>query len=152
MITSLDCVNRRSEDGVDTAKTSDPIWYRTKWGDPWLDDRPWNLWIVWMDSDQSDLSERSHPISTGCGWRTWSNLKISTSDLKTARRKEQSADQQHTLAVSNPVIWYHMIRITPVILEFCPDLSQRVNLDRNLLIMRWMSPEEEEQIQQATWR
>jgi hypothetical protein len=36
-----------------------------------------------------------------------------------------------------------MIRITPVILEFCPDLSQRVYPDRNLPITRRMSPEDE---------
>jgi hypothetical protein len=43
-----------------------------------------------------------------------------------------------------------MIRITPVILEFCPDLSQRVYRDKNLPITRRTSPEEEEPIQQAT--
>jgi hypothetical protein len=37
-----------------------------------------------------------------------------------------------------------MIRITPAILEFCPDLSQRVNPDRNLPITRRTSPEEED--------
>jgi hypothetical protein len=39
----------------------------------------------------------------------------------------RSSNQHKILAVINPVIWYHMIRITPMILEFCPDLSQRVN-------------------------
>jgi hypothetical protein len=43
-----------------------------------------------------------------------------------------------------------VIRIKPMILEFCPDLSQRVYPDRNLPITRRTSPEEEEQIQQAT--
>jgi hypothetical protein len=43
-----------------------------------------------------------------------------------------------------------MIRITPVILEFCPDLSQRVYPDRNLPTTRRTSSEEEERIQQAT--
>jgi hypothetical protein len=36
-----------------------------------------------------------------------------------------------------------MIRITPMILNFCPDLSQRVKPDRNLPITRRTSPEEE---------
>jgi hypothetical protein len=43
-----------------------------------------------------------------------------------------------------------LIRITPMILEFCPDLSQRVKPDRNLPTTRTTSPEEEERIQQAT--
>jgi hypothetical protein len=43
-----------------------------------------------------------------------------------------------------------VIRITPVILEFCPDLSQRVNPDKYLPITRRTQPEEEERIQQAT--
>jgi hypothetical protein len=38
-----------------------------------------------------------------------------------------------------------MIRITPVILEFCPDLSQRVKPDRNLPITRRTSPEDEDE-------
>jgi hypothetical protein len=40
-------------------------------------------------------------------------------------------------------------RIAPMILEFCPDLSQRVNQVRNLPITQRTPPEEEEQIQQA---
>jgi hypothetical protein len=36
------------------------------------------------------------------------------------------------------------IRIRPMILEFCPDLSQRVYPDINLPITRRTSPEEEE--------
>jgi hypothetical protein len=43
-----------------------------------------------------------------------------------------------------------LIRITPMILEFCPDLSQRVNPDKYLSITRRTQPEEEERIQQAT--
>jgi hypothetical protein len=42
--------------------------------------------------------------------------------------EEQSADQQKTLAVINPVLWYHMIRIKGMILWVLPDLSQRVYL------------------------
>jgi hypothetical protein len=38
-----------------------------------------------------------------------------------------------------------MIWITPLILEFCPDLSQRVYPDRNLLIMRRTSPKDEDE-------
>jgi hypothetical protein len=38
-----------------------------------------------------------------------------------------------------------MIRITPVILEFCPDLSQQVYLDRNLPITQRTLPEDEEE-------
>jgi hypothetical protein len=38
-----------------------------------------------------------------------------------------------------------MIRITPLILEFCPDLSQRVYPDRNLRITRRTSPEDEDE-------
>jgi hypothetical protein len=38
-----------------------------------------------------------------------------------------------------------MIRIKPMILEFCPDLSQRVTPDRNLPITRRTSPEEEDE-------
>jgi hypothetical protein len=38
-----------------------------------------------------------------------------------------------------------MIRITPIILEFCPDLSQRVYPDRNLPITRRTSPEDEDE-------
>jgi hypothetical protein len=38
-----------------------------------------------------------------------------------------------------------MIRTTSVILEFCPDLSQRVYLDRNLPTMRRTSPEDEDE-------
>jgi hypothetical protein len=38
-----------------------------------------------------------------------------------------------------------MIRITPMILEFCPDLSQRVKPDRNLPITRRTSPEDEDE-------
>jgi hypothetical protein len=38
-----------------------------------------------------------------------------------------------------------MIRITPMILEFCPDLSQRVNPDRNLPITQRTSPEDEDE-------
>jgi hypothetical protein len=37
-----------------------------------------------------------------------------------------------------------LIRITPVILEICPDLSQRVNPDKYLPITRRTQPEEEE--------
>jgi hypothetical protein len=43
-----------------------------------------------------------------------------------------------------------MIKITPMILEFCPDLSQRVYPERNLSTTQRTSPEEEERIQQAT--
>jgi hypothetical protein len=38
-----------------------------------------------------------------------------------------------------------MIRITLVILEFCPDLSQRVNPDRNLSITQRTSPKDEDE-------
>jgi hypothetical protein len=38
-----------------------------------------------------------------------------------------------------------MIRIMPVILGFCPDLSQRVNLVRNLPTTRRTSPEDEDE-------
>jgi hypothetical protein len=38
-----------------------------------------------------------------------------------------------------------MIRITPVILGFCPDLSQRVKPDRNLPITQTTSPEDEDE-------
>jgi hypothetical protein len=38
-----------------------------------------------------------------------------------------------------------MIRITPMILEFCPDLSQRVYRDRNLPITRRTSPKDEDE-------
>jgi hypothetical protein len=37
-----------------------------------------------------------------------------------------------------------MIRIKPMILEFCPDISQRVKPDRNLPITRRTSPEDED--------
>jgi hypothetical protein len=43
-----------------------------------------------------------------------------------------------------------MIKITPMILEFFPDLSERVKRIDNLPITRLMQPEEQEQIQQAT--
>jgi hypothetical protein len=38
-----------------------------------------------------------------------------------------------------------MIRITLMILEFCPDLSQRVYPDRNLPITQRTSPEDEDE-------
>jgi hypothetical protein len=38
-----------------------------------------------------------------------------------------------------------MIRITPVIPEFCPDLSQRVYPDSNLQITQRTSPEDEDE-------
>jgi hypothetical protein len=38
-----------------------------------------------------------------------------------------------------------VIRITPVILEFCPDLSQRVKPDMNLPITQRTSPEDEDE-------
>jgi hypothetical protein len=38
-----------------------------------------------------------------------------------------------------------VIRITPMILEFCPDLSQRVYPDRNLPITRRTSPEDKDE-------
>jgi hypothetical protein len=54
------------------------------------------------------------------------------------------------LGLSKPNSFLAMIWIKPMILEFCPDLSQRVNLINNLPITRRMQPEEEERIQQAT--
>jgi hypothetical protein len=38
-----------------------------------------------------------------------------------------------------------MITITPMILEFCPNLSQRVYPDRNLPITRRTSPEDKDE-------
>jgi hypothetical protein len=35
-----------------------------------------------------------------------------------------------TLTVITPVLWYHMIRIMPMILKFYPDLSEWVNLNK----------------------
>jgi hypothetical protein len=54
----------------------------------------------------------------------------------------------------HPRLWqaHETIRIKPMIFEFCPDLSHWVKPDSNLPITQRTQPEEEEQIQQATWR
>jgi hypothetical protein len=59
-------------------------------------------------------------------------------------------ERKFFMDISNMDERQNVIRITSMILGFCPDLSQRVNQDRNLPITQRTSPEEEERIQQAT--
>jgi hypothetical protein len=77
-------------------------------------------------------------------WATQKSNKDIWSE-NSSNKNNLENNQSEILVVINLVIWYHMIRITLIILEFCPDLSQRVYPDRNLLITRRTSPEDEDE-------
>jgi hypothetical protein len=89
----------------------------------------------------------NHPVTD----LTTQSGGVSDSTEDTWRLEEKYTNNIHQMCIIiSEAAEEDMIRITPMILGFCPNLSQRVKPDSNLPITQRMQPKEEEQIQQAT--